>query len=35
VTGPLYFHLPKHDHAVMAELHDSAFSGSVTISLAR
>jgi hypothetical protein len=34
VTGLLYFDLPKRDHAVMAELHDSAFSG-VTISLAR
>jgi hypothetical protein len=35
VTGLLYFNLPKRDHAVMAELHDSAVSGGVTISLAR
>ena len=35
VTGLLYFDLPTRDHAVMAELHDSAFSGGVTISLAR
>ena len=35
VTGLLYFHLPTRDHAVMAKLHDSAFSGGVTISLAR
>jgi len=34
VTGLLYFDLPTRDHAVMAELHDSAFSGGVTISLA-
>ena len=35
VTGLLYFDLPTRDHAVMAELYDSAFSGGVTISLAR
>ena len=35
MTGLLYFDLPKRDHAVMAELRDSAFSGGVTISLAR
>jgi hypothetical protein len=35
VTGLLYFDLPARDYAVMAELHDSAFSGGVTISLAR
>jgi hypothetical protein len=35
VTGLLYFHPPTRDHAVMAELHDSAFGGGVTISLAR
>jgi len=35
VTGPLYFDLPKRDHSVMAELHDSAVSGGVTISMAR
>jgi hypothetical protein len=34
VTGPLYFDLPKRDHVVMAELHYSALSGGVTISLA-
>jgi hypothetical protein len=34
LTGLLYFDLPKRDHAVMAELHDSAVSG-VTMSLAR
>jgi hypothetical protein len=34
VTGLLYFDLPKRDHAVMAELHDSAVSGGMTISLA-
>jgi hypothetical protein len=35
VTGLLYFNLPTRHHAVMVELHDSAFSGDVTISLAR
>ena len=35
MTGPLYFDLPKRDHSVMAELHDSAVSGGMTISLAR
>jgi hypothetical protein len=35
VTGVLYFDLPTRDHAVMAELYDSVFSGGVTISLAR
>ncbi len=35
MTGPLYFDLPKRDHVVVAELHYSAFSGGVTISLAR
>jgi hypothetical protein len=33
VTGRLYFDLPKGDHAVKAELHDSMFSGGVTVSL--
>jgi hypothetical protein len=35
VTGLLYFDLLTRDHAVMAELRDFAFSGDVTISLAR
>jgi hypothetical protein len=35
VTGVLYFDLPTRDHAAMAELHDSVFSGGVTISPAR
>ena len=35
VTGLLYFDPLTRDHAVMAELHDSAFSGGVTISLGR
>jgi hypothetical protein len=33
VTGRLYFDLPKGDHAVKAELHDSVFSGGVTVAL--
>jgi hypothetical protein len=33
ITGRLYFDLPKGDHAVKAELHDSVFSGGVTVSL--
>jgi hypothetical protein len=33
VHGKLYFDLPKGDTAVTAQLHDSTFSGGVTISL--
>jgi hypothetical protein len=35
VTGKLYFDMPKGDKAVRAELHDSAFSGGVSVSLTR
>jgi hypothetical protein len=35
VHGVILFDLPKGDKAVKAELHDSAFSGGVTVSLAR
>jgi hypothetical protein len=34
VHGLLFFDLPKNDRAVKAELHDSMFSGGVTVSLA-
>jgi hypothetical protein len=34
VHGKIVFDLPKRDHAVKAELHDSAFSNGVTVSLA-
>jgi hypothetical protein len=34
-TGLLYFDLPKGDHAVMAQLRDSVFSGGVAISPTR
>jgi hypothetical protein len=33
VRGKIAFDLPKGDTAVKAELHDSAFSGGVTVSL--
>ncbi len=33
VHGLIYFDLPTNDKAVSAELHDSAFSGGVTVSL--
>jgi hypothetical protein len=33
--GLLYFDLPKSDRAVKAEVHDSAFSGGVTVELSR
>jgi hypothetical protein len=33
ITGRLYFDLPRGDKAVKAELHDSVFSGGVTVSL--
>lgn len=31
--GLIYFDLPANDKAVSAELHDSVFSGGVTVSL--
>jgi hypothetical protein len=34
VTGTIAFDLPKGDKAVKAELHDSPFSGGVTVNLA-
>ena len=33
VHGLIYFDLPANDKAVSAQLHDSAFSGGVTVSL--
>lgn len=33
VTGTIAFDLPKGDHAVKAELHDSPFSNGVTVTL--
>lgn len=33
VRGVIYFDLPQGDQAVKAELHDSAFSGGVTVNL--
>jgi hypothetical protein len=35
VTGKIYFDMPKGDKAVRAELHDSAFSDGVSVSLTR
>jgi hypothetical protein len=34
VHGLIYFDLPANDKAIRAELHDSVFSGGVTVSLA-
>ena len=33
VRGLIYFDLPANDKTVTAQLHDSAFSGGVTVSL--
>ena len=35
VTGRIYFDMPANDKAVKAVLHDSMFSGGITVSLAK